>query len=127
MARVRGSVSATLFPEVRPKEFFEIRSADAVDSEWLAAPVVFVVGLVYDDESASRVSNLVGAPSEELLEQAGRAGLADPEIHRVASELTRLALSGALRLGESYVSRADVEVARHYFERQLQTEREVSP
>jgi len=111
---------STLFPEVRPKEFLEIRSADAVDSEWLAAPVVFVVGLVYDEESASRAANLVGAPSEELLERAGRAGLADPAIHRITSELTELALSGARKLGDRYVSRDDLGVAREYFERQPQ-------
>lgn len=112
---------STLFPEVRPKEFFEIRSADAVDSESLAAPVVFIVGLVYHDESASRASELVGAPSEELLERAGRLGLADPAIHRVASELTQLALRGAEGLREGYVSRADIAVAREYFVRALRT------
>jgi glutamate--cysteine ligase len=106
---------STLFPEVRPKEFFEIRSADAVDSDALAAPVVFIAGLVYDDESATRAADLDGAPSEELLERAGRLGLADPEILRTAAELTQMALSGAERLGESYVSRADIAVARGYF------------
>jgi glutamate--cysteine ligase len=39
---------STLFPEVRPKEFFEIRSPDAVDSDRLAAPLVFVTGIAYD-------------------------------------------------------------------------------
>jgi glutamate--cysteine ligase len=117
---------STLFPEVRPKEFFEIRSADAVDSEWLAAPVVFVVGLVYDNESASRARDIVGEPSEELLERAGRAGLADPEIHRITSELARLALSGAQRLGEMYLSQDDLGVARTYFERKLQLQQNES-
>jgi glutamate--cysteine ligase len=110
---------STLFPEVRPKEFFEIRSADAVDSDSLAAPVVFVVGLVYDNESAARASEIAGPPDEELLERAGRAGLADPEIRRAVTELTQLALKGAERLVEGYLSRTDIAVAKDYFAKVL--------
>lgn len=111
---------STLFPEVRPKEFFEIRSPDAIDSEHLAAPVVFVTGIVYDDESASSASQLMTLPSESLLERAGRLGLADPEIHRVVSRLTELALNGARRLGAPYLADADVAAAREYFKRALE-------
>jgi glutamate--cysteine ligase len=110
---------STLFPEVRPKEFFEIRSADAIDSDNLAAPVVFVTGIVYDDESAASASQLMPPPSEELLERAGRLGLADPEIHGVVSRLSELALSGAKRLGHEYIADADVAVAREYFKKAL--------
>jgi glutamate--cysteine ligase len=110
---------STLFPEVRPKEFFEIRSADAVDGDSLAAPVVFVVGLVYDEQSAARASEIVEAPSEEGLERAGRLGLADPAIHRIVSELAELALNGAERLGDGYMSREDIAVARNYFDAAL--------
>ena len=110
---------STLFPEVRPKEFFEIRSADAIDSDHLAAPVVFVTGIVYDDASASIASQLMPAPNEEVLERAGRLGLADPEIHRVVSRLTELALGGAKRLGREYIADGDVAVAREYFTKAL--------
>jgi glutamate--cysteine ligase len=117
---------STLFPEVRPKEFFEIRSADAIDSEHLAAPVVFVTGIVYDDESASTASQLMPAPSEELLERAGRLGLADPEIHGVVSRLSDLALSGAERLGPEYLAEADVAVAREFFTKALSVRAEMA-
>jgi glutamate--cysteine ligase len=110
---------STLFPEVRPKEFFEIRSADAIDSDHLAAPVVFVTGIVYDEQSAAGASRLMPSPSEELLERAGRLGLADPEIHRVVARLTELALIGAKRLGHEYIAEGDVAVAREYFARTL--------
>jgi glutamate--cysteine ligase len=110
---------STLFPEVRPKEFFEIRSADAIDSDHLAAPVVFVTGIVYDEESASSASQLMPSPSETLLESAGRVGLDDPEIHRVVSRLTELALSGAKRLGREYLAENDLGVAREYFAKAL--------
>src|SRR6476661_2059618 len=68
---------STLFPEVRPKEFFELRSADTIEPDSLAAPVVFVTSLVYDEPSAREAARLLGRPGPELLERAGRDGLAD--------------------------------------------------
>jgi glutamate--cysteine ligase len=110
---------STLFPEVRPKEFFELRSADTIEPDALAAPVVFVTGLVYDDETAHRAAEVIGAPSEKMLERAGRLGLADPEIRRIASRLVVLALDGGRRLGGEYIRRQHLEAAYQYFARAL--------
>lgn len=110
---------STLFPEVRPKEFFELRSADTIEPDALAAPVVFVTSLVYDEESAHRTAELIGAPSEKLLERAGRLGLADPEIRRIVSRLVVIALEGARRLGVEYIRRPHLEGAYQYFARAL--------
>jgi glutamate--cysteine ligase len=110
---------STLFPEVRPKEFFELRSADTIEPDALAAPVVFVTGLVYDDEIAHRATELLGSPSEKMLERAGRLGLADPEIRRIASKLVVLALDGGRRLGNDYIKRQHLEAAYQYFARAL--------
>jgi glutamate--cysteine ligase len=106
---------STLFPEVRVKEFFELRSADTIEPDALAAPVVFVAGLVYDDESANRAIELIGAPSAKMLERAGRLGLADPEIRRIASRLVVIALDGGRRLGGDYIRRPHLEAAYKYF------------
>jgi glutamate--cysteine ligase len=110
---------STLFPEVRPKEFFELRSADTIEPDALAAPVVFVTGLVYDDDIAHRAAELIGAPSEKMLERAGRPGLADAEIRRIASRLVVLALDGGRRLGGDYIKRQHLEAAYQYFARAL--------
>ena len=112
---------STLFPEVRPKEFFELRSADTIEPDALAAPVLFVTSLVYDEESASPAIELIGPPSGKLLERAGRLGLADPEIRRIASRLVVLALDGARRLGNDYLRRAHLAAAYQYFARALST------
>jgi len=106
---------STLFPEVRPKEFFELRSADTIDPDSLAAPVVFVTSLVYDEQSAQQAIELIGVPNEKLLERAGRLGLADPEIRRIASRLVVIALDGGRRLGGDYLRRAHLEAAYRYF------------
>ena len=110
---------STLFPEVRPKEFFELRSADTIEPDALAAPVVFVTGLVYDDESARNAAELIGPPSEELLERAGRLGLADPELRRLAFQLTALALNGGRKLGGDYLRTSHLRAADQYFARAL--------
>ncbi|HST07180.1 MAG TPA: glutamate-cysteine ligase family protein [Gemmatimonadaceae bacterium] len=106
---------STLFPEVRPKEFFELRSADTIEPEFLAAPVVFVTSLVYDAGSARKAVELLGAPSANLLERAGRDGLRDDSIRSMASRLVDCALEGAARLGGDYIAASDLEVASQYF------------
>jgi glutamate--cysteine ligase len=112
---------STLFPEIRPKEFFEIRSADAVHPDSLAAAIVFVAGLVYNADAASRASTLLGAPSEELLVRAGKRGVDDPEIRTKLSALTEISLAGAVSLGHAYLSAENIQVAREYFARALRS------
>ena len=110
---------STLFPEVRPKDYFELRSADTIEAEWLAAPVVFVTSLVYDRSSAQRAFEIVGMPDSNLLELAGIKGVAHPALHRMARALADIALDGAQTLGEDYISRVDRQTASDYFDRVL--------
>ena len=110
---------STLFPEVRPKEYFELRSADTIEVEWLAAPVVFVTSLVYDRESSQRTFEIVGTPSPDLLELAGIKGVDHPALRRMARALADIALDGAEALGADYISRRDIETAAAYFDRKL--------
>ena len=111
---------STLFPEVRPKEFFELRSADTIEAAFLAAPVVFVTGLVYDVENARNAIDIVGPPSNALLERAGKLGLADPAIRKIATELTNSSLQGAQRLGADYITARHIDDAARYFARVLE-------
>ena len=106
---------STLFPEVRPKEYFELRSADTIDLESLAAPVVLVTGVVYDEQSAEAAARLLPRPNADLLEHAGRRGLRDPELHKLATALVELSLSGAVRLGEDYLAPKHLQAAREFF------------
>jgi glutamate--cysteine ligase len=106
---------STLFPEVRPKEYFELRSADTIDPAQLSAPVVFVTGLVYYDQSARSATEILGLPDPVLLLRAGSRGLNDREVWRLASVLCELSIEGATRLGEAYISARHHEEARVYF------------
>jgi glutamate--cysteine ligase len=112
---------STLFPEVRPKHYFELRSADTIDPQWLAAPVLFVTAIVYDRASAQRAFEIVGSPSIDLLELAGIKGLSHPALRRMARALADIALDGAASLGNQYLSAADVEAAVEYFDRVIPT------
>jgi glutamate--cysteine ligase len=95
---------STLFPEIRPKEYFEIRSADTIAAEDLAAPLVFVAGLVYDESASRSALELLDEPSARFLEKAGRDGLRDETTKSRAADLVRLAIEGASRLPAGYLS-----------------------
>ena len=88
---------STLFPEVRPKGFFEIRSPDMVDPSMLAAPIAFIAGLVYDDRNARTAGDMLSQHDESLLARAGARGLQDSEIASVSREIAALANDPAAR------------------------------
>ncbi len=107
----------TLFPEVRPRGHFELRSADAVPPRWYAAPLALAVGITYDPGALRAAADLLGAPELGLLERAGRLGLRDPAISRTARDLVDIALLGCEALGPAYFHPAELEQARAFFER----------
>lgn len=93
---------STLFPEVRPRGFFEVRSVDALPDHWRAAPIVLLAGLVMDERALLDAADLLGAPEPALLETAGGEGLEDPRIARVAAALSDIAVRGVRRLGDRF-------------------------
>jgi glutamate--cysteine ligase len=107
---------STLFPEIRPRGHFEVRSADAVAPEWYAAPLALTAGLVYEPRALHAAAELLGAPDLGLLELAGREGLRHGAVARVASDLTEIALDGCRALGPAFFHPADLEQARAFFE-----------
>ena len=106
----------TLFPEVRPRGHFELRSADAVAPRWYAAPLALAVGICYDPGALRAAADLLGAPDLGLLDRAGRLGLRDPVLASTAADLVRIALDGCAALGPGYFHPADLEQARGFFE-----------
>lgn len=104
----------TLFPEVRPRGHFEVRSCDAVDCRWYAAPIVFLTALAYDEHSA-REASILSADSRALLRVAGQEGMRDASIARTARDLFQLGLAGARRLGPTYCGGAELETALDFF------------
>src|SRR5688500_255166 len=108
---------STLFPEVRPRGYFELRSADAVSPEHLAAAISVIVGLVYDESMSRAAADLVGRADAAALLIAGRAGLEEPAIREKAIALTHRAIAGCESLGDRYISAAAVDSAAYFFDR----------
>ena len=107
----------TLFPEVRPRGHLELRSADAMEPRWYAAPLALATGIAYDPGALRAAGDLLGAPDLGLLARAGRTGLHDPVMARTAADLAQIALDGCASLGPAYFHPSDLEVARGFFER----------
>ena len=107
---------STLFPEVRPRGHLELRSSDAVSPQWYAAPIALAVGITYDPRALRAAAELLGRPDLGLLHRAGRTGLGDPTLHRMAVDLVDIALAGCQSLGPAYFTPSDLEQARGFFD-----------
>lgn len=110
---------STLFPEIRPKEYFEIRSADTIAPENLVAPLAFVAGLVYDEASARAALSLLSAQDANLLVNAGREGLRNPALRFRAAQLVALSLDGMSRLPASYITQQHRAYAADWLTRRV--------
>lgn len=103
----------TLFPEVRARGHFEVRSCDAVPIEWYGVPIVVLYGLAYDAHAAAEAT-LLAADSRVLLRAAGELGLREPGLARTARDLFQLGIQGARRLA---VSGALLETCDEFYRR----------
>lgn len=108
---------STLFPEVRPRGYLEVRGADTVDPAACAAPLALIAGLAYADGARADALALLGPADAALLERAGRAGLRDAGIATAAAQLADIALAGCRSLGEHVVGGVDLEIARDFVDR----------
>lgn len=115
----------TLFPEVCPKGYLEVRSIDAIPPNWHAAPIVLLAGITYHRASLNAAADLLGPADAELLPRAGALGLRDPAIARTARDLFQIGLAGAAALAPAFVGPTELETARGFYERY--TARDRSP
>lgn len=105
---------STLFPEVRPKGYMEVRSIDALAPTWYAAPVLLLAGITQDRRALDAAAELLGPPDGALLLTAARDGLADARIRRTAAALFDVALDGCRRMGEAVCGKEWIDRAAAY-------------
>ncbi len=109
----------TLFFEVRPRGFFELRAIEAVPPRWRAAPPVLFAGLLYDPAARRKALELL-APARarlpELWKRAAAVGFADAELLGYATEVWSLALAGARALAKGYFREEHLVTAREFLE-----------
>ena len=108
---------STLFPEARPRgRYIEIRSLDAIEPEVLPAAIAIVAGLLYHAPTRRAAAELLSAHvAPHQLREAGKSGLQEPAVARVAKQLAELSLEGCRALGD-YFSAADLERAAAFFD-----------
>ena len=105
----------TLFPEVRLKQFLEVRGADAVPPGLTCALPALWKGLLYDDPAREAAWRLVADWSfperEAALEAVARRGLAAEVAGRpvlpLARELVAIARDGLVRIGDGAGGQSD--------------------
>jgi len=102
----------TLFPEVRPRGYLELRLFDALSPRWYAVPLVVASGLLYDVEALNEADALLGPVGSESLEAAGRRGLRDDALRAHALEIFDIALAGARRA--DIADEPSLELARDF-------------
>ncbi|MCP4901910.1 MAG: hypothetical protein GY906_33515 [bacterium] len=110
----------TLFFEVRPRGFLELRSCDSLPSRWRPAPVVLVSALLYDEQarhSALAMLEVVRHRLPELWRRAASKGVRDPELGTLAAAIWEIALAGASRLSLDYVGADYLAMTREYLDR----------
>ncbi|HEY8165161.1 MAG TPA: glutamate-cysteine ligase family protein [Gemmatimonadaceae bacterium] len=107
----------TLFPEVRPRSWFEVRSVDSIGPEWIVAPIATVCGIAYPQGVSTRAMALLGKPSTELLWLAGEKGLADEHLAETSVLLAEMALEGMDDLGDEFLTPRHRDRVREFFDR----------
>lgn len=109
----------TVFFEVRPKGFLELRTCESLPDRWRAAPVVLTAAMLYDNQARIQGLQLLDGLRNRLPQMWSRAaewGIRDDEIAGFARRLWEIALAGAERLPRGYVGGEALATAREFSE-----------
>ena len=71
---------STLFPEVRPRGYFELRSMDAMEPARADEAIRFVAALIHDADVAAEAARVLGSPDVNLLARAAISGRSDRQL-----------------------------------------------
>lgn len=107
----------TLFFEVRPRGFMELRAGEQVPDCWRAAQVVLVTAVVYDDLARRAVVERLDPHRgrlPELWRTAARFGVGDGELRELALATWEDALRGVERMGRDQFGARSIDCARRF-------------
>jgi glutamate--cysteine ligase len=101
---------STLFPEVRPRTYLEIRSIDALPPGLVTVAAAYLAGIVYGSAELPEVE----APTRERLRLAAREGMASAAMRDEALAWWGVAFDGLDALGPGFVSPSLIRRARSF-------------
>jgi len=107
-----------LFPEVRIKNYLEIRSVDAPPAQWEIIPVLFYAGLLYSESHLDKALNLLSPFAVRIQDLHRKAvyGLADEELFRVSKTLMELSMEGISKLPEDDIDKTQAQKFLTFYE-----------
>jgi glutamate--cysteine ligase len=109
----------TLFFEVRPRGFLELRAGEALPDRWRAVPVALTAALLYDDAARAAALDLLNphrADLPDLWRRAAIDGVRDPEMRDLACKVWKIGLDGARALPSGYVENEDIAAIEAFIE-----------
>ncbi|WP_332914182.1 glutamate-cysteine ligase family protein [Algoriphagus boritolerans] len=108
-----------LYPEVRPKGFLEIRTADALPGEWQLVPAFFYTGLLYSDTILDKVLEVLLPYRNEMdtLWRKGSFGFESNQILTISQQLMSLAIDGLNGLPDDFVGKESQANLITFFEK----------
>ena len=107
----------TLFFEIRPRGFFELRAGEQVPDCLRAAQVVLVTAALYDDTARAAIAGrLEGLRAElpSLWRVAASRGVGEDRLRDMACEVWSEAMRGVERMGEAGFGKAGIDCARRF-------------
>ena len=123
----------TLFPQVRLKQYLELRSMDACSWSEVCAQPAFWTGLLYDKDSLDEVYNIINKWTNQdrlyLYKNAYKYGLETPfkkgkilDIAKILLEISKRGLKN-----RQYISRSGYDERKYLEDIEINLEKELSP
>jgi glutamate--cysteine ligase len=111
---------STLFPDVRPRGWLELRAIDAPRREWWAVPLTVLPALLLDDEAVSRTLETLEPMAPRIADLASRAGVEGLRVGPVgeaAEHVFAAAIEAAHRSPPGYFSADMLAATEDFFQR----------
>ena len=106
----------TLFPEVRPRGYLEIRSLDALPARLAMVAAAVTVALVHGQRARAELLRHIPPASRARVERAGHLGVTDPGLRQEVLRLHDVVQDGLAELGEEVSDKGLRRAVTTYFE-----------
>lgn len=79
---------STLFPEVRPRKYYEIRCIDSIPLKYVSVAFATVAALAWNAETMEEADRILPSANREVWQRSAHLGLRDDELQECARVIT---------------------------------------